>query len=358
MPRYFSTAINYTLGDEDSTVELESLGPGIDHVVAVAGSGGRVVPLLARRPGVLTCVDVSDVQLGLTELRIAALRELEREEYAGLLGYEPMPASTRRAIARKLPLSSRARATVEPWLGSGAGDRPLVYEGRFERMLRTLSRVNGWFTRKRGRGLFEQPDLPSQARYVDSEFPTRAWKLVLMLLGNSAALNSLLYRGEFPKQNRPGSAYAIYTAIFDRLFRAIPARKSFFLQMIFFGELRFPEGYPVECSPDVYARAQEGARSGRIEFVRGDVIETVARGPEVGFVSLSDVPSFLPPARERRFLHDMLPGLAPKARVASRGHLRVIEPDAEGFRSVTDDFRKVISAESTQLWDIRLYDRV
>ena len=44
--------------------------------MAVAGSGGRVLPLLARRPRRLTCVDICRPQLFLTELRVEALRAL------------------------------------------------------------------------------------------------------------------------------------------------------------------------------------------------------------------------------------------------------------------------------------------
>ena len=187
------------------------------------------------------------------------------------------------------------------------------------------------------------------------KFPNRAWKLVLMLLGNSTVLNSLLYRGDFPKKNRPESAYAIYQQIFHRLFHTMVARKSFFLQMVFFGELRYAEGFPVECSEDVYQAAQRAARSTRIEFLREDIVQYVHDSSGVGFVSLSDVPSFLPLDRERGFLSAMKAGLSPGALIAMRGHLRVVEPDAGGFTVVGDEFSQVISEERTQLWKIEVY---
>jgi S-adenosylmethionine-diacylglycerol 3-amino-3-carboxypropyl transferase len=170
-------------------------------------------------------------------------------------------------------------------------------------------------------------------------------------------LNSLLYRGAFPKKNRPGTTFGIYRKIFSRLFQTILARKSFFLQMVFFGELRFPEGFPVECDPNVFAAAQRSARACKIDFVLGDVLQYVRQSRGVGFVSLSDVPSFLPRQMERTFLATMRPGLAARALIATRGHLRLVEPDLGDFRVVSDQFQDAISRETTQLWKVDVYER-
>ncbi|RKH65861.1 DUF3419 family protein [Corallococcus llansteffanensis] len=349
--------LNYALGDEDSSVELQVLPPDTGRVVAVAGSGGRVIPLLARGPRELSCVDISDTQLALTELRVCALRTLEHPEYLGLLGYEPMPVARRLELLGALPLSPGARGALEPLKAAVAAGERIIYLGRFEQMLRTLSRVNGLLTRAAGRRLFDAPDLDAQRAYVTSGFPRSAWKGVLLLLGNSAVLNSLLYRGDFPKKNRPGSTFRIYQELFDRLFQDTPARKSFFLQMVFLGELRFAEGFPIEADPAVYRAAQRHARKCRIDFIQGDLVEEVRKQRDVGFVSLSDVPSFLPPAREQTFLEELKPGLAPGALVVTRGHLRVVTPGHAGYAHVTDRYQDVLARETTQLWTIHVYQR-
>ncbi|WP_375744559.1 DUF3419 family protein [Corallococcus interemptor] len=349
--------LNYSLGDEDSSVELHALPPDARHVVAVAGSGGRVVPLLARAPRKVTCVDISDTQLALTELRIAALRRLNHAEYLGLLGYEPMSPQRRLELLATLPLSGSARKALDPvWKAVEAGER-IVYLGRFEGMLRTLSRVVGLFTGQRGRKMFDQPDVAGQRAYLDAGFPRGAWRLVLLLMGNSAVLNSLLYRGDFPKKNRPESAFRIYWDLFDRLFRTMPARSSFFLQLVFFGELRFPEGYPIECDADVFLAAQRAARTADIEYVQGDILQHVQAQRDVDFVSLSDVPSFLPPERERGFLEALKPGLTPDALVVTRGHLRVAAPEVQGYEDVSGRYTDAIARERTQLWRIHFYQR-
>jgi S-adenosylmethionine-diacylglycerol 3-amino-3-carboxypropyl transferase len=229
--------------------------------------------------------------------------------------------------------------------------------GRFERMLQTLARVNGVISGERGRQLFESDDLDAQRHYMATRFPVRAWKLVIALLGNSTVLNSLLYRGAFPKKTLPASTYAIYSDIFNRLFTNVLARRSFFLQMVFFGELRYRDGFPIECSPEVYSAAQQSARLNAIEFVHGDIVEYVRQCGGAGFVSLSDVPSFLHGDRSRAFLGAMQPGLLPGALVVSRGHLRIVAPDTRGFDDRSSEFADCIATETTQLWRVNIYQK-
>ncbi|NMO18462.1 DUF3419 family protein [Pyxidicoccus fallax] len=354
---YFDEQLNYSLGDEDTSVELAALPDRARHVVAIAGSGGRVLPLLARSPGKLTCVDISSPQLALTELRLAALRALEHEEYTGFLGYPPraMTPASREQCFRRLALSTPARSSLER-LFEASGWAPIAYLGRFEKTMATLSRVNRLMTGQAGQRLFEATDLEAQRAYLASSFPHARFRMVLALLGNAAVLNSLLYKGEFPKKNLPGSAYGIYRGIFDRLFHQAPARESYFLQLIFFGQLRHAEGNPIECDPDVYARARRALEETEVSYVRGDVLEVVRQtGGTVDFLSLSDVPTFFKGPLEQDFLQRLRPGLAPDARVVTRGHLRVPRPDTSGFELLSPAFKEAMDMERTQLWQIQIY---
>lgn len=351
-PRYFE-GLNYTLGDEDSAVEHGILRPGAKHVVAVAGSGGRVVPLLAGAPEILTCVDVSPAQLELTRFRLAALAELEREEYLGLLGYEAMPLPSRLAIARTLGWNTSS-GVVERLLESKRG---LIYEGRFERMLSLLSRLSQRVLGRHGEMLFGCKNLEEQRRFLATDFPRWRWNLLIMALGNSAVLNALLYRGAFPKKNRPGSHAQIYRSMFDSLLRNTPARCSFFLQMLLLGRLRFAEGYPAECSPEVFVAAKQAARTTSINFVRGDIVRQVASSQEVEFVSLSDVPSFMPQGDAVRVLELMKKGVRRGGIVVMRGHMRLIDPAVAGFSNETRRYQDFIGRERTRLWQIDAFVR-
>lgn len=356
MKSHYFRHLNYTLGDEDSRLEFGILEPEAGHVMAVAGSGGRVLPLLARHPRHLTCVDISQPQLFLTELRVEAVRSLEREEFLGFLGYpgHVIRPEERRQLLGRLALSLDAARFFEELFGS-IDWQPLLYLGRFERTLRVISRVNGLLTGAAGRGLFEAESMEEQLAYLQSRFPRRAWCAVLRLMGNATVLNSLLYKGEFPRKNIARSTYDIYRDLFDRLFTHGCARESFFLQMVFFGELRFAEGLPVECAPEVFSAAKRALQHTSVSYVTGDIIEAAREAKDVDFLSLSDVPSFLDDERARSFLQALSPGLNPQAVIVTRGHLRISHPEPTGYEVVSERYAPLVSAEKTQLWNVNVY---
>lgn len=354
MGRYFES-LNYSMGDEDSALELALLPPRAAQVVAVAGCGGRVLPLLAKQPQRLVCVDILPQQLALTRLRLALLAHAERETFLQFFGYrDGMGAPARKALLDALALPDADHELLVR-LFDAAGWREPIYLGRFERMLQTLHRITRLVTGASARGLFDCADLEEQRRYLATRFPRRRWAAVVALLGNSAVLNSLLYRGEFPRNNLGISSYRRYTQIFEALFTQLPARASFFLQMVFFGKLAYEEGFPVECDATVYAQARQGLQQCAVDVVQSDIVDAIAARRGVDFVSLSDVLSFLPDSAAHEALQRLRPGLAADALIVLRGHLRVVRPDASGFVEVGDHHRPAIAGERTQLWHTHVY---
>jgi S-adenosylmethionine-diacylglycerol 3-amino-3-carboxypropyl transferase len=354
---YFSH-LNYSLGDEDTGTELALLPERVGNVAVVAGSGARVLPLLSRRPRVLTCVDVNAVQLALTQCRFATLKTMELDDFLGFWGYPPAPwsPSRRHEAYECLPLSAEVRACLDqPFCAQRWG--PLIYAGRFEQMLQKLARINRVFTGERGARIFESHDIEDQRRYFEEHFPRRAWGIVVFLLANSAVLNTLLYRGAFPRENIPGSARENYAAIFRRLFRQHLVRQSFFLQVAFLGELRYAEGNPVECEPSVYAAARAALPDVEVRFRHGDIFEESLSHRPLDFVSLSDVPSFLAEGVAEMYLQKLKGCLNPSALVVARGHMRVVRPRSTGFEDLTSDHSWLLAQESTQLWTIQVHRR-
>lgn len=353
--------LNYTIGDEDSALERQLLPEKASHVVAIAGSGARVISLLARCPNRLTCIDINLPQLYLTTLRLATLRTLSHHEFLGFWGYPPAAggwsSQDRRDVMDDLQLSPSAASFLHNFFGSFQYGPP-IYQGRFEKTLRTLSRLSSVILGNRACNVFDQPDQLSSRLYFETQFPHKRFKAVLFLLGNSVVLNSLLYRGFFPRKNIARSTYSIYKDIFTRLLRDRLPRDSFFLQMAFLGELKYPEGNPDECGPQVFDAAKRALASTDIQLRDSDYRLFFKNGAQnVDFVSFSDVPSFLPDGDAHEFLQYMKAALVRDALVVTRGHLRVAHPNTDGFRVVSDDYGDLMSRERTQLWKIQVYKR-
>jgi S-adenosylmethionine-diacylglycerol 3-amino-3-carboxypropyl transferase len=171
-------------------------------------------------------------------------------------------------------------------------------------------------------------------------------------------LNVLLYKGEFPRKNIPGSTYANFSGIYDRLFRRIRVKESFFAQLSFFGHLVTREAGLMEVDPEIFGAVKHAVRDTQIEYVQGDIVRSVAHGHEnYDFVSISDVPSFLPPASEALYLRDMRPRLSPGAIVVARGNLRIVAPEAYGYEDISAKLAELGSREKTQLWTVNAFKR-
>lgn len=357
--RYFSE-LNYTLANEDTALELAVLPERVGHVLAVAGSGSRVLPLLAKAPKLLTCVDLSAAQLMLVELRVESLRALDHDGFLAFWGYPPRVAepAERRAAFRRLALTDATRAFFQ-----GAFDElefaPLLYRGRWERTFQKLCKVTKFLCGDRGARLFDARTDDDYRHYLETEFPRRAFSGVLLVVGNAAVFNALLYKGDFPTKNIPGSHFSFYRAVFDRLFAQGPARENFFLQLCFFGEVRFAEGCPVECRADVFAKAKAALGKTKVRYEQGDVLARVQQSDEpIDFLSLSDVPSYWSGPRERSFLQDARGSLADGAHVVVRSYLHIPRGlRRDGYVDVTSDYHEAIAREKMQVYSVEVVRR-
>ena len=358
MSNYF-TELNYSLGDEDSAVEHRLLPGGARRVAAVAGSGGRILPLLAKSPQRLRCFDVVEEQLHLTRLRVESARALELDEFAAFWGYPPAPMTPRerKDCFRGLALPAQAAAMLSS-LFERHGWTEIIYLGRFERMFRSLASISRLVTGQAGRGLFDCETVEDQIKYLKSSFPDVRWRLVLFLLANATVLNFLLYRGDLPRKNIPDSTYVNFRRIYDRLFRSVRVKESFMAQFSFFGRLVTRDAGLMEIDPAIFDSIKRAIHSTQVDYVHGDIVGAVGHNKDrYDFVSLSDVPSFLPPATEALYLRDMRPGLAPGAVVVARGNLRVIRPETCGYQDITDSISELCRREKTQLWHIDAFRR-
>lgn len=358
---YFSPSFrapNYTLANEDTSLEHALLPLRCASVLTIAGSGSRVLPLVARAPERIICVDLSSSQLALTELRLALAREASHEDYLGVLGYPPGEdsRSLRRHWVERLDLSPSTREFLVRWLGSHDWRAP-IYLGRWERTFSRLSRLVQAMTGSAARGIFECRNLNEQHDYLQRHFPWRRWSAAIALLGNASVFNAMLYRGSFPVGNIPGSRRQFYDERYRRILELAPARENFFLQLTFLGKLLHSEGNPIECRKDVFAAAKQALQKTEVRLMAGDAVEAAAGSAgEVGFVSFSDVPSYFGAPLEQEFLQRIRPGLGPGAWVVVRNYLRTPERcDVSGYESRTVEHGDLIRRECVGVYDVDVW---
>ncbi|MEK6705643.1 MAG: DUF3419 family protein [Bdellovibrionota bacterium] len=354
---YFQN-LNYTLANEDTSLELAILPENVDHVLSVAGSGGRVLPLLAKRPKLLTCVDISKQQLQLTELRIESARKLNHKEFLGFWGYPPHPAAPeeRQDLFHDLKLSKPARSFFYALFKHKKWES-ILYDGKWERTFAKLAWLNRKITGASGAGLFTALSKSEHNAYLKNQFPHTAWALVLFLLGNANVFNALLYKGQFPRKNIPHSFFRHYHAAFSRLFNQGPARRNFFLQMVFFGKVIFGEGCPIECDAEIFAKTKKALTKTEVRYLQGDIVHEAATSRDkIDFLSLSDAPSYFQGEKERSFLQQVSKNLSPRAITVIRNYLHLPEGlNTNGFERITENYSDAISSEKVQVYTPEIY---
>lgn len=361
MSSLFFNTLNYSLANEDTTLEMNVLPEGSHHVVSVAGSGARVLPLFAKQPQKLMCVDLTTEQLLLTELRIEAARLLSRDEYLQFWGYPPQKASSdfRSRVFSELNVSIECRNFFRPALLNGSWD-DILYSGRWERTFSKIAKMCRAFLGSHADQIFAARDLSEHKKYMDREFPWWRWNILVFVIGNSSFFNTLLYRGHFPKKNTPGTHWDFYKGAYERIFSMTPARENYFLQMTILGMLQYSEGNPVECQPGIYEKIQTGIRRAKIRYQRASVVDFIGSQSDdsVDFVSLSDTPSYYDEKISAQFLQLMSPGLNRESLVVARYYLRVLDAiETRGFRSVTEDYRSLIATEKTQMYTFDIFKK-
>jgi S-adenosylmethionine-diacylglycerol 3-amino-3-carboxypropyl transferase len=353
--RYFHH-LNYVLGNEDLSVENGILKDNLNHVFSAAGSGTRIIPLLARYPRHLTCADVSKEQLFITELRIESLRSFSYEEYLAFWGYPPkiLDAKERKEMYAKLNLSKNADLFLLS-LFESENWNSILYSGRWEKTFLKISKILDLFLRGKNERFFNFTEYPEHHEYLKNGFPHRRWEYAIFFLGNSTIFNALLYRGNFPKKNIPVSFQKFYKNAFDNIFKQGPARNNFFLQLLFLGKISFIEGLPFDCERDIFLKAKQALQTTKLQYVCADIVEAVRNAPmPIDFLSFSDIASYFSGSKEKTFMEDVNKNLTPNALVVLRHYLRIPNVNLENFLDVTSDYQHLIDNEKMQVYSIQV----
>jgi S-adenosylmethionine-diacylglycerol 3-amino-3-carboxypropyl transferase len=355
--KYFN-GLNYTLGNEDTRVEIELVKHyKAKSIFSVCGSGGRALPLCG--PGVkdLTLNDLSKEQIYLAMLREASYRQLTHDEFLSFWGYFPYAddnqCDERKSLFQKLNLTFEVKDFFTHVFNE-LNYRSVLYLGKWERTFFTLSKINRLLLGLDFDRILKFDNLAEQKKYYENQFPHKRWRLVLFLLGNKAIFNALLYKGDFILKNSPQSHFEYYQQAFERLFTTDLAQNSFFLQLCFYGKIQSLAGVPVEASFSSYQRI---ATSKTVtHYLTEDMISHLSRGTHhYDFLSLSDVPSYFKGDLEENFMQQIRPSLNPGAIVVNRYYLRTPHCHLSGFTDVTDLHRELINLEKVQMYDIRIY---
>jgi S-adenosylmethionine-diacylglycerol 3-amino-3-carboxypropyl transferase len=362
--KYFNT-LNYTLANEDTTLEVEMVRKlKSSSVLAIAGSGGRSLPLAIEGVERLSYVDMAQEQIYFVQLKELTLKKLEHEEYLRFWGYAPYRDDSSRRWRQqqfyKLNLPSEAASYLE-----GAFDHhgwvSLLYTGKWERTFYKFSRVALLLMgRERLDRFLLFDNIEDQKNYFYGEFNQKRWRMVLRMLGNASIFNALLYKGSFVKKNIPEGHFEFYQKVFSRLFETHLVVENYFLQMCLYGRIVDQRGNLIETQKPLFDQLQGNLTHVALSPQCGNVLEILGgMSEEFDFFSFSDVPSYFSGNTEREFMQMIRPAIKSGGVVVNRYYLKICqEVNLDGFEEITPDFDDLIALEKVQVYNIKVYRKL
>ncbi len=179
----FLQTLNYTSSNEDSRSEIKALQiNGKDSVLCITGSGGRSLDLLVETPMRVVSIDFNPSQSFLLELKMAAIKQLEYEEYVEFLGVCPLKNRVGVYEGIRSALSSEARDfwdTQPAILEEG-----IIYQGRWERYFRKLARMTYLVRPQLHKKLLSCNNIGEQARLWHEELNNAFWRTTLRIISS------------------------------------------------------------------------------------------------------------------------------------------------------------------------------
>jgi S-adenosylmethionine-diacylglycerol 3-amino-3-carboxypropyl transferase len=174
--------IRYANCWEDPALLLAGLQPKKgEKICSIASGGCNSFSLLTTSPELLVAVDVSQVQLFLVELKIEAIRALEREEFMQFVGFLPKQNRWKTYQLIRSRLSSGAQHW---WDGQSALiEQGIIYGGKFERYFLHFKK---WLmplihSTNTCEALFETKTADEQALFYQKTWDNWRWRALFRL---------------------------------------------------------------------------------------------------------------------------------------------------------------------------------
>lgn len=171
----FKNVLNYSTCNEDSLTEIKALHiNATDNILCITGSGGRVLNLLTQNPKKIVAIDFNPIQNWLLELKIAAIKNLDYDEYTKFLGLNECSERTKNFNRLKHDLS---KDSYEYWKRNiRLISRGIIYQGQFERKCKYIANMVKETLGEKVNKIFDFDNLEKQRKFYKKEWDNSEWK--------------------------------------------------------------------------------------------------------------------------------------------------------------------------------------
>ena len=354
---FFLKSLNYSMANEDTHLEREIVyNLQSKRVLSVCGSGSRAFPLISDFTEKLDIIDMSKMQLDFAKLRQETILKYEYNKFIEFWGYKRLDKNLRKKEYQDF--LNKVSPELEDLFENEKWESPIYY-GKWEKTYQSLNKlVQIAIGTKKIDRLKACKDLNEQVQVYNSFSFQLRWRLVLIIVGNRALFNSLLYKGKFVDKNIKQSYVQFYIQAFDKLFNRKMLKNSYFLQMSFLGKIEYLSGVPIEADEKTFQLIKKNIQHTNINYIEKNIIDYLRNSKKVyDLISISDVPSYFDDDMGRHFLEHIKPRLEIGGVVIVRYYLKVCEPNQSGYLDVSNKYQELVNAEGVQMYKVKVYQR-
>ena len=316
----FFSRLSYSFGNEDWKTESRALKiKPDDRVICITASGDRPLHLLMEDCTELTSIDLNPIQNHLLNLKIAAMRCFDYEDYLAFLG--ATPKDNRREDLEKL-FAFMQSETAQFWAKHKKMiNKGVLYQGAVERLTKIVAFVFNLLRKKTIRRLFDFDDIEEQKKFVSEHWDRLWWRK-----GFEFALNKKVSRFiindpglQMNLEDSMSPGKYIYTRINESMKRTL-VRENLLLSLVFKGKVDSP-AYPPYLLKEGVDKIK--SRLDRLSVKTQDIVSYLEEAPDnsIDCFSLSDVVSYITKDETKRLFRAIKRTAKPGARFSIRQFL-------------------------------------
>ena len=239
-----------------------------DAVQAITSGGCNVLGFLLFDPEIIYSVDINPAQSYVLELKIAAIRSMEFEEFIAFAGLAHHP--------RRLQLYEKARPALSKeaaafWDGKDKLlSQGFIMQGKYERFIKLAGKfIKLLQGRKRVLGLFDEKTQQQQEEYFDKVWNTKRFHYLFKLLFNKRMLAKKGLVADYFHFDDGSKSFA--ESFYNRsrkAFRDIPIKGNYFVALYLLGKYRNSNELPAYLKKENYAMIK--SRLDRIRIITSE----------------------------------------------------------------------------------------
>jgi S-adenosylmethionine-diacylglycerol 3-amino-3-carboxypropyl transferase len=223
-----------------------------DSVLAITSGGCNVLGFLLFDPEIIYSIDINPSQSYLLELKIAAIKNLDFEEFISFSGIQSCDDRIHLYEKIRSDLCTDAQAfwndhteiIRKGFIMQGKYEWFIQFAGRFIRLLQG---------RKRVMGLFEEKSQTEQEDYFDKIWNTKRFRFLFKILFNKRMLARKGLVADYFHFDDGSTSFA--ESFYNRskkAFRTLPVKGNYFLSLYLLGKYRNDQEVPAYLKKENY----------------------------------------------------------------------------------------------------------